>query len=76
MVKQLVEHVIKELVDEPNKVKIEVFHDGPKSIVEVRVAPDDFKRVIGKDGRIVKSLRSMINALATSQTDIVVDMAQ
>jgi len=76
MIKQLVEHAIKELVDAPEKALVEVFHDGPKAIIEVRVAPDDFKRVIGKDGRIVKSLRSMINALAAGQTDIVVDIAQ
>lgn len=77
MIKQLVEYVIKELVDTPGSVHIEVFHDGPKSVIEVRVASDDFKRVIGKDGRIIKSLRAMINALSSgNQIDIVVDIAQ
>ena len=76
MIKQLVEHAIRELVEAPEKVTVEVFHDGPKSIVEIRVAADDFKRVIGKDGRIIKTLRSMINAAESdSEKDIVVDIA-
>ena len=76
MIKQLVEHAIKELVDKPEKVSVEVFHDGPKTIIEVRVAADDFKRVIGKDGRIIKSLRTMVGALESGDKNIVIDIAQ
>jgi len=76
MIKQLVEHAIKELVDTPDKVRVEGFRDGSKTIIEVRVAADDFKRVIGKDGRIIKSLRTMVSAVEPGDKDIVVDIAQ
>ncbi|MGE0207279.1 MAG: KH domain-containing protein [Candidatus Babeliales bacterium] len=76
MIKQLVEHAIKELVDEPSKVNVQVFRDGQKTITEIRVAADDFKRVIGKDGRIIKSLRAMIGAVDGGDNDIVIDIAQ
>lgn len=62
MIKPLVEHVVKELVDVPEVVHASVIHDGDKIAVEVVVAADDFKRVIGKEGCIIKSLRSLLMA--------------
>lgn len=77
MIKNLVRHVVSELVESPDQVKVEVFHDGPKTVVEIKVSPDDFKRVIGKDGRIIKSIRSLINAVDASQDkELVVDIAK
>jgi hypothetical protein len=75
MIKQLLEHVIKQLVDNPEAVKIEVFHDVSKIMVEIRVSPDDFKRVIGKEGRVIKSLRTLASAITPSpEQPIVVDI--
>ncbi|MEX0940036.1 MAG: KH domain-containing protein [Candidatus Babeliales bacterium] len=76
MIKQLVEHAIKELVEMPKLVQVNVFHDGPKSNIEIKVAPDDFKRVIGKDGRIIKAIRAMVCAVEPGEKDILVDIAQ
>ncbi len=74
MIKQLVEYAIKQLVEEPDQVNIQVFHDGPKSIMEIRVAPGDFKRVIGKDGRIIKSLRAMVDVVKPPDKELRVEI--
>ena len=74
MIKQLVEYTIKQLVEEPSQVNIQVFHDGPKSVIEIRVAPDDFKRVIGKDGRIIKSLRAMVDVVKPPDQELRVEI--
>lgn len=63
MIKQLIEYVVKYLVEAPESVNVQVFHDGNKCQIEVRVAHDDFKRVIGKDGVIVKAVRSLVYAV-------------
>lgn len=75
MIKQLLEHVVKQLVDSPEAVMIEIFHDGSKVKVEIKVAQDDFKRVIGREGRVIKSLRTLASAVATSADQpIIVDV--
>jgi hypothetical protein len=75
MIKQLLEHVIKQLVDSPEAVMIEVFHDGSKVKVEIKVAQDDFKRVIGREGRVIKSLRTLAGAVAAApEQQIIVDV--
>lgn len=76
MIKQLVEHIVKHLVDQPDKVSVQVFHDEAKSSVEVKVSAEDFKRVIGKEGVIVKSIRSMLYAISPDQKNISVDITQ
>jgi uncharacterized protein len=76
MIKPLVEFAIKQLVEVPEQVNIQVFRDAEKSIIEIRVAPDDFKRVIGKDGRIIKALRAMVTAVEPGDNEILVDIAQ
>ena len=74
MIKQLVEYTIKQLVEEPDQVNIQVFHDELKSIMEIRVAPGDFKRVIGKDGRIIKSLRAMVDVVKPPDKELRVEI--
>jgi uncharacterized protein len=74
MIKQLVEFAVKQLVAEPEHVNIQVFHDGPKGIIEIRVAPEDIKRVIGKEGHIIKSIRAMVDVLAPANKELKVDI--
>ena len=76
MVKNLIGHIIKQLVEQPERVDVQVFRDGPKDIIEIRVAPDDFKRVIGKEGRVVKSIRSLVEALQPDDKEMLVDIVQ
>lgn len=59
---ELVRFVAQRLVDKPDAVDVREV-DGPESVViELRVDPDDMGKVIGKQGRIAKSLRTIVKA--------------
>lgn len=62
MEKDLVEYIVKSLVDEPDKVDINVIEDEKSTVLELRVGPDDIGKVIGKHGRIAKAMRSVLQA--------------
>jgi uncharacterized protein len=61
MLKPLVEYVVKQLVDKPEMIIVTEKKDGEKPILEIRVANQDLKRVIGKEGRVVRAIRTMVN---------------
>ena len=62
--KELIEYLVNELVDEPENVTItEVAKDGAVTY-EVHVAPSDLGKVIGKQGRIANALRTVAKAVA------------
>ncbi len=64
MEKELVEFLVKSLVDKPEEVSVNVI-DGEKStILELRVAESDIGKVIGKQGRIAKAIRTILSASA------------
>ena len=59
---ELVKFVAQKLVDKPDAVEVREV-DGPESVViELRVDPDDMGKVIGKQGRIAKSIRTVVKA--------------
>ena len=59
---ELVRFVARSLVDKPDAVDVREV-DGPESVViELRVDPDDMGKVIGKQGRIAKSIRTVVKA--------------
>ena len=65
--KESLEAIITSLVNEPSEVSINQI-DGEKSIVfEVKVANSDMGKVIGREGRIAKSIRTIIKALAAKE---------
>ena len=65
MEKELVEFIVKNLVDQPDEVTVNAI-DGEKStILELKVAQDDIGKVIGKQGRIAKAIRTILSASAT-----------
>jgi predicted RNA-binding protein YlqC (UPF0109 family) len=74
MIKPLVEHLVKELVEKPEAVKVEVFHEDHRVVVQVAVNQDDFKRVIGKEGRVIKSIRSLVHLYTPAEKEVVVDV--
>ncbi|MGB8468257.1 MAG: KH domain-containing protein [Candidatus Babeliales bacterium] len=76
MIKGLVEFVVKSLAAEPEAVSVSVLHDGDKSMIEVRVAPDDFKRIIGKDGCVIKSLRMLVIAALQENREVRVEVVK
>ena len=65
--KQVVENLIKRLVSEPDQVTVNE-NQGEKTLVfEVRVAKDDMGRVIGKRGKTIEALRTIISAFGVKK---------
>jgi predicted RNA-binding protein YlqC (UPF0109 family) len=58
----LIEHVAKALVDEPAGVSVNQMEEGPDSVLELSVAPNDLGKVIGKQGRTARALRLLLGA--------------
>jgi predicted RNA-binding protein YlqC (UPF0109 family) len=63
--KELVEYIVKSLVDVPDEVSISVIEGEKSTILELRVASEDVGKVIGKQGRIAKAIRTILSASAT-----------
>ena len=60
--KEIVEVIAKSLVDHPENVVVEEKQDGNQTVLELHVAPDDMGKVIGKQGRIAKAMRTVVKA--------------
>jgi len=60
--KELVEYLVKALVDKPEEVNISQTEGESVTILEIRVASDDAGKVIGKDGRIANAIRTIVKA--------------
>jgi predicted RNA-binding protein YlqC (UPF0109 family) len=67
MEKDLVEYIVKSLVDDPAQVQVSVVEGEKSTILELRVAPEDIGKVIGKHGRIAKAIRTVLQA-STAKT--------
>ncbi len=66
MEKELVEYIVKSLVDVPDEVSISVVEGEKSTILELKVASEDVGKVIGKQGRIAKAIRTILSARATT----------
>ena len=76
-VKELVEVIARALVDNPDGVVVTERQEGKTTVLEVRVADGDMGKVIGKQGRIAKAIRSVVKAAATKDNKrVVVDIVQ
>ena len=61
--RKLIEYIAKSLVDEPAAVQVrEVRNDRNVLALELHVAPDDFGKVIGRQGRVAKAMRTLLRA--------------
>ena len=67
IVKELIEMIVRALVDEPDKVTVNQVEGERSVIFEVRVSAEDMGRVIGKGGRIANSLRTVVKAAGARQ---------
>lgn len=75
--KELVEVIAKALVDSPNEVVVTETEKDDSLVVELRVAADDMGKVIGKQGRIAKAIRSVVKAAASKEDKkVVVEIVQ
>ena len=73
--KELVELIAKSLVDYPDEVVVKETIDGDTITIELNVAGDDMGKVIGKQGRIAKSIRNVVKAAASKgDKKVIVDI--
>ena len=74
--RELVEVIAKALVDHPEEVVVTEKEDGKALVLEVKVAESDMGKVIGKQGRIAKAIRSVVKAAAAKEDKkVIVDIA-
>ena len=73
--KELVEVIAKALVDDPDSVVVNEREDKKTTILEVHVADSDMGKVLGKQGRIAKAIRSVVKAAAAKEDKkVIVDI--
>ena len=73
--KELVEVIAKALVDDPESVVVNEREEKKTTVLEVRVAESDMGKVIGKQGRIAKAIRSAVKAAAAKEDKkVIVDI--
>jgi len=65
--KDLIELIAKSLVDNPDMVEVKEITENTSVVVELKVAPDDMGKVIGKQGKIAKAIRTLAKAAATKR---------
>lgn len=62
--KELVEYLAKALVDEPDQVQVTEVVTGPDVLLELRVAPGDMGRIIGRNGKVISAIRALVQVCA------------
>jgi predicted RNA-binding protein YlqC (UPF0109 family) len=63
--KELVQYLARQLVNNPDAVEVKETQGDTASVVELKVAKEDLGRIIGKQGRTAKSIRTILNAAAS-----------
>jgi predicted RNA-binding protein YlqC (UPF0109 family) len=62
---ELLEYLARQLVDEPDAVRVETVEEDGAVILRLQVAPDDVGKVIGRQGRLARALRGIVRASAS-----------
>ena len=65
--KELVEYIVTSLVDNPDEVAVAEVDNGSELVLELTVADSDMGRVIGKNGRVINSIRTLVQVSAAKQ---------
>jgi predicted RNA-binding protein YlqC (UPF0109 family) len=65
--RELVEFLARRLVDSPDEVRVDEADEGDALVLRLHVAPDDVGKVIGRQGRIARSLRTIVRAGAVRE---------
>ncbi|ROP43747.1 RNA-binding protein [Pseudokineococcus lusitanus] len=74
MLADALEHLVRGIVDNPDDVRVTSRTQRRGAVLEVRVNPDDLGRVIGRQGRTAKSLRTVLSALSREDGPVRVDV--
>lgn len=64
---ELVKYIAQQLVDDPASVTVNVIQDGEYTVLELHVAQADMGKVIGKQGRIAKAIRTVVKAASVRE---------
>ena len=65
--RELLEYLARSLVDEPDEVEVSGTETDSRVDLELRVAPDDMGRVIGRQGRTIRAIRTVVKAASVKQ---------
>lgn len=65
MLKELIEYIAKALVDNPDQVKVSEIEGEKTSVIELNVSKEDLGKVIGKQGRTARAMRTILSAAST-----------
>ncbi len=65
MLKEMIEYIAKSLVDNPDEVKVMEVEGEQTSVIELKVAKEDLGKVIGKQGRTARAMRTLLGAAST-----------
>lgn len=65
--KELVEYIVKSLVDHPEAVQVSEYDGRSASTLELSVDATDMGRIIGKNGRVINSIRALVEVLAAKE---------
>jgi uncharacterized protein len=76
MVKELVTFVVQQLVSHPQDVTVSVTEKDDINLLEIKVAPEDRGRVIGKEGHTIKSLRALIDVAVSNGKRVSLELSR
>ena len=65
--RETVEMIVRAIVDDAEAVDVREVEKGGTTLIEIRVAPDDMGKVIGRQGRTVRAMRSLLHAIGTKR---------
>jgi hypothetical protein len=65
--REFIEYIVRSLVDDPSQVRVTEIEGANTIIFELRVAPEDMGRVIGKGGRVANAMRTLLRVVAARQ---------
>jgi predicted RNA-binding protein YlqC (UPF0109 family) len=73
---QLLEYLARQLVDEPDAVRVERVERDDAVVLQLHVAPDDVGKVIGRHGRMARALRTLIRAGGTGRQRVLLEIVE
>ncbi len=76
--KKTLEFILASLVDHPDEVTVEEHQENSRTILSIRAHQEDYGKIIGKNGRIIRAIRDLIKLMATKENiyaDVVINDA-
>lgn len=74
--KELVELLAKSLVDQPDQIQVEKIENHKSVLIEIKAAPEDMGKIIGRQGRIIKAIRTLARSAAPLGTRVAVELVE